>query len=179
MPIIGAILGAVMLGLMYWIMWGGGLSYINAMLDSRQERRRREESAQRRLESQREAKRAPLRSIGDPREAATALMIAAARVRGEVTPEQLEAMREQMRTVLGFGDDLEHRLSYCRFAAEGTEAPEAAIDEVAPLLRTALDPAEREELRAMLERVTALHGGPTDRQERFVALALRRVSEAP
>lgn len=178
MPIIGALLGAVALGLVYWIMFGGGLSYIDALLSTRQERKRREENARRRVESDLDATKAPLRSIADPREAATVLMLALARSRGEITPEQIAVVTDRMGTVLGFGDDLDHRLGYCRFAAEKLAAPEAAIDEVAPLLRGALDPHEKEELRAMLDQVAALHGGPTDRQERFVGTLMRRVGEA-
>ncbi|TDR94785.1 TerB family tellurite resistance protein [Enterovirga rhinocerotis] len=178
MPIVGAIFGAIVMGLIYWIMWGGGLAYIDAALNSRQERKRREQNAMRRIESDREAAKAPLRSITDPREAATALMLAVARSRGEITPEQTTAITGQMRERLGFDGDVDHRLSYCRFAAEKLAAPEAAIDEVAPLLRGALDPHEKEELRAMLEQVSALHGGPTDRQERFVGTLMRRINEA-
>lgn len=177
MPVLGAILGAIVMGLVYWIMWGGGLAYIDALLNARQERKRREEGARRRIETEKHAAHAPLRALGDAREAATALMLAAARTRGEITPEQRGAVSEQMRDVLGFGADLDDRLSYCRFAVERAETPETVIEEVGPLLREALDPHERDELRAMLERVTALHGGATDSQERFVAKAMRRVTE--
>ena len=40
MPIAGAILGAVLTGLFYWLMWGGGLNYIDARLQQSRERKR-------------------------------------------------------------------------------------------------------------------------------------------
>lgn len=178
MPIIGAIFGAVMLGLVYWIMFGGGLAYIGAMLDSRDARKRHEKNARRRVEVQKEAAKAPMRSLTDPREAAIVLMLAAAQCRGEVTPEQEGAIKDQMGRVLEITDDLDGRLSFCRFAADRAENPEATIDEVVPPLRKALEPSEREDVRSMLEAVTAIHGGPTDRQEKFVALAMRRLTAA-
>lgn len=178
MPIVGALFGAIMLGLVYWIMFGGGLSYIGAMLDGRDERKRREKSAQRRIEVAKEAATAPMRSLTDPREAATALMVAAAMCRGDLTPEQEAAIKDQMGRVLEITEDVGNRLSFCRFAAERAESPEATIDEVVPALRAALEPAEREDVRAMLEAVTAVHGGPTERQEKFVALAMRRLTAA-
>lgn len=177
MPVIGAIFGAIVMGLIYWLMWGGGMSYIDARLNQRRDRLRHEENVRRRVEGEQEAANAPLRSLTDPREAATVLMVAVAMTRGEITPEQIDAISDQMRDVLQFGGDLDHRLSFCRYAAQRTEAPETAIDELAPLLRKSLESAEQAELRRMLEYVTALHGGPTDRQERFVELAMRRVAE--
>ena len=177
MPVIGAIFGAIVMGLIYWVMWGGGLAYIDAMLSSREDRRRREANARRRIESGKEAAKAPLRTLTDPREAATVLMCAAARVRGEPTPEQDAVITEQMRDVLGFDTDLQTRLSYCRYAVEQAQTPETTIEELAPLLHKSLEPSEQAELRAMLERVVSLHGGPTERQQRFVDLAMRRVAE--
>ena len=177
MPVIGAIFGAIVMGLIYWVMWGGGLAYIDAMLNARQEKRRREENDRRRIETRRDAAHAPLRTLTDPREAATVLMCAAALTRGDVTPEQMAAVTEAMRTTLGFGADLDDRLAYCRYSAEQAQTPETTIDELAPLLHRSLEPDERNELRGMLERVVALHGGPTERQQRFVDLAMRRVAE--
>ena len=176
MPIIGAIFGAVMLGLVYWIMFGGGLAYIGAMLDSRDERKRHEKNARRRVEVQKEADKAPMRSLADPREGATVLMIAAALCRGELTPEQEAAIKDQMGRVLEITDDVDNRFGFCRFAAQKAETPEATIDEVVPVLRDALEPAEREDVRAMLEAVTSVHGGPTERQEKFVGVAMRRLT---
>ncbi len=171
MPIIAAIIGAVMTGLFYWFMFGGGMAYIDTRLRERDKRKQRAA-----LPAKQEA--APLRSLQDPREAAVILMIAVALARGVPTPEQLDVVRDQMRDVLGFAADLSGHFAYCRFAAEQAPSPEGTIDDLADLLRRSLNRDERIELGSMLERVAALHGGPTERQERFVSLVLRRVTEA-
>ena len=53
---------------------------------------------------------------------------------------------------------------------------EERVEKVQIGLTTDID--EKEELRTMLEQVSALHGGPTDRQERFVGTLMRRIREA-
>ena len=170
MPVVAAIVGAIMTGLLWWLMWGKGMEYIDSVLRDHQARKRRERV-------RKEIGTPPLKALKDPREAATALMIQAALARGVMTPEQEAAIQEQMRTVLAFGPELEDRFKYCKFAAEQAQTPEMAIEDVVELLRKSLEPAEREDLRRILERVVAVHGGPTERQENFVERAMRRLSE--
>lgn len=169
MPIIGAVIGAIMTGLLYWFIWGGGMDYVDAMLRDRKDKKRK-------AALRKETGTPALRALKDPREAATALMVGAALARGVPTPEQLTYIGDQLRGVFAFPDaEAATRLISCRHAAEQAPSPEAIVDDVAETLRETLDPHEREELRGMLEAVGALHGGPTERQERFVALAMRRL----
>lgn len=170
MPVVAAIIGAIMTGLLYWFMWGGGMEYIDKALRDRQDDKRR-------AAKRKEIGTPPLKALKDPREAATALMVQAALARGVMTPEQEAAIQEQMRTVLEFGPELEERFKYCKFAAEQAQSPEMAIEDVVELLRKSLEPAEREDLRRILERIVAIHGGPTERQENFVERTMRRLSE--
>ena len=107
MPIAGAILGAVLTGLFYWLMWGGGLNYIDARLQQSRDRKRDLERRAGALENQRMA---PLRSICDARDGAVLLMLLVASQRGVPTPEQLSAIEGEMRDVLGFGSELSGRL---------------------------------------------------------------------
>jgi hypothetical protein len=131
MPIIVAIVGAVVTGLFYWLIWGRGLDYIEhrwrASSDRRRETRRRGAALeQRRL--------APLRTVSDARDAAIVLMLTVARQRGVPTPEQIAVVERSMREVLGFAGDVTERLTAATFIADQVAPAEDAVDHLAPLL---------------------------------------------
>ncbi len=173
---VAAVFGAVLTGLLYWVLWGGGKDYIDARLTEAGRRRQDAKRAIRRAEAELVARSAPLRSIKDPREAAGILMLFAAKARGEPTPEQIEVIQTELRDVLGLEDDLPGRFAYMLHAADRAPTPEGAIQDLAPLLHDRLTPAERGELRLMLDRVCALHGGPTSAQDAFVERTMRAVT---
>jgi hypothetical protein len=175
MPIIGAIVGAVVTGLFYWLLWGGGLQYIDARLQQSRDRKRDAERRAAAIENQRMA---PLRSISDARDAAVLLMLLVAGERGVPTPEQLEAIGREMRDVLGFGAELDGRLAYAKFAAEQALSAQDAVDALVPLFRCTLSADERQDLFDMLRRVAEVHGGPIPLQERVIERVERRLSEA-
>lgn len=178
MPILAALLGAIMTGLVWWLMFGRGLEYIEHRLQERGAARRGQAALEGRREAERQRLLAPVRSVTDPREAAALLMLLVAQARGLPTPEQVAAIERQMVEVLGLAaEDARSRLAYLRHAAERAPSPEEAVDEAAPLLREALTRAERKDLHTMLERVAALHGGPSEAQERIIARTLRRLGE--
>jgi hypothetical protein len=172
MPVVGAVLGAILTGLFYWLMWGGGLQYIDARLQQSRERKRDQERRAAAIKNQRMA---PLRSIVDARDAAVLMMVLVARERGVPTPEQLAAIEREMREVLGCGPELEGRLAYAKFAAEQVLSAEDAVDALTPLFRGKLTAQEREELFGMLKRVAEIHGGPIVPQERVIERAERRL----
>jgi hypothetical protein len=174
MPIIGAIVGAIVTGLFYWLMWGGGLDYIDARLRQSRDRKRDAEGRAAAIEKQRMA---PLRSIADARDGACVLMVLVAAQRGVPTPEQNAAIEREMREVLGFGAELTGRIAYAKFAAEQALSAEDAVDSLAPLFRSKLAAEEREELFGMLRRVAEVHGGPIPAQERAIERAERRLRE--
>jgi hypothetical protein len=176
MPFVGAILGAILTGLFYWLVWGQGLEYIEARMRESRERKRDAERRATALESQRLA---PLRTLSDARDAAAALMVLVARQRGVPTPEQVAAIEHDMREVLGFNRELPERLALARFAAERAGVAEEAVDTLAPLFRAKLDSAERNDLLSMLRRVAELHGGPTELQEKLIERTERRLREMP
>ena len=60
MPVVAAVIGAIMTGLFYWLMWGGGLNYIDARIRQSSDRKR---DAQRRAATIERQRMAPLRSI--------------------------------------------------------------------------------------------------------------------
>jgi hypothetical protein len=111
MPLIGAIVGAIVTGLFYWLMWGGGMQYIDARMRQSRDRKREAEQRAAAIEKQRMA---PLRSIADARDAAAVLMVLVASQRGVPTPEQNAAIEREMREVLGFGAELDGRMAYAK-----------------------------------------------------------------
>lgn len=174
MPIIGAILSAVLTGLFYWVVFGNGKEAIMQWLDSRDEAKRQKDATDSAVRAREDVERAALRQLGDPREAATALMTAVAEARGEMTPEQAHEIKAQMRTVLGYTDDLDNLLALGRHAARTARTPEAVLDETLPLFRERLTESEQDELVAMLEAVAAMHGGATERQTLLINRARER-----
>jgi hypothetical protein len=175
MPVIAAIAGAVMTGLFYWLMWGGGLQYIDVRMQQSRDRNRDAERRAAAIENQRMA---PLRSIADARDGAAVLMVLVASQRGVPTPEQNAAIEREMREVLGFRAELNGRLAYARFAAEQALSAEDAVDALAPLFRSNLTGEEREELFGSLRRIAEVHGGPIAPQERVIERTERRLREA-
>ena len=174
MPVVAAVIGAIMTGLFYWLMWGGGLDYIDARIRQSSDRKR---DAQRRAAAIERQRMAPLRSIADARDAAAVLMVLVASQRGVPTPEQNAAIEREMREVLGFGAELTGRIAYAKFAAEQALSAEDAVDALAPLFRSNLTAGERKELFGMLRRVAEVHGGPIPAQERVIERAERRLRE--
>lgn len=170
MPVIAAVVGAVMTGLIYWFMYGNGMEQIDRYLGDRR-------NAKLRVKSEAAFKAAPLRAIKNPADAAGVLMQIVALVRGTPTPEQEAAIEHQMRTIIPVGDDLAARMAYIRHAAAQATDADTAIDHLAPLLREKLDASERDDLERMLEAVAVVHHGPTDRQERLIARAVRVLAE--
>jgi hypothetical protein len=78
-----------------------------------------------------------------------------------------------MGSVLEYGDDIEARLVVVSHAVNSAPGPQAAVDELRDLLRSNLGRAELNELFLMLRKVAALHGGPTDGQERIIGYVER------
>ncbi|GLS44125.1 hypothetical protein GCM10007884_21120 [Methylobacterium brachythecii] len=170
MPVIGAVVGTIMTGLLYWFMYGNGMQQIDRVLGDRRNHKLR-------LKSEANFKAAPIRSIKNPADAVGVLMQLVALARGTPTPEQEAAIEQQMRNVVEPDDDLATRLVFIRHAASQAADAETAIDQLAPLLREKLTPSERDDVEQMLEAVAVIHQGPTDRQERLIARTVRVLAE--
>ncbi len=168
MPVIAAIVGAVVTGLFYWIVWGNGGQVIEGLLSDRRNARRRAVAVD-------AAQRAPIRALTESRDGAVALMAAVIHERGEPTPEQIAAIKEEMRDVLGYGADLEARLIAAQHAVKAAATPENVVSDLRDLMQASLNKAEFNQLFLMLRKVAALHGGPTEGQERIIAFAERQL----
>jgi hypothetical protein len=170
MPVIMAILGAIFLGLFYWLMWGQGIEYIEHRWTAARKRRSDTETRAKALESQ---QMAPLRAIDDARDAAVMLMILMGRIRGILTPEQQSAIEEAMRRVLDLEGEVTARFLYAQYAAEQVKDFDKALEGLSPLLREKLGRSERADLFGMLETVAKVHGGPTHEQDKALGRVTR------
>lgn len=170
MPIIAAVFGALVAGLVYWIKYGNGIEHIdNAVRDWRGTRRR--------MASERQIRSAPLRSLRHPADAAGVLMEMVARLRGVPTPEQEAVITAQMRGIVEAGDDLDTRMVFVRHAAAQAPDTTLAIKILAPVLHDALSFSERDHFADMLRTVAEVHQGPTEAQERLIDEIIRAIAE--
>ena len=74
MPVILAVLGAMMSGLFMWVVWGNGMEVINHWIDQRAAKSKAEKDALAIADARDRASRAPLRALEDPREAVMVLL---------------------------------------------------------------------------------------------------------
>lgn len=171
MPILIAVVGAVTTGILYWFMYGRGMEHADHWLSDRR-------NTKRRLAARDEQQRAPLKAMTESREGAVALMLLVAKDRGEPTTEQIAAIKAEMLGLLEFGDQAEARLIVVRHAVDAVPSAQTAVDDLKDLLRKNLAKSELNELVIMLRKIAALHGGPTEGQERIIGYA-ERVLRAP
>lgn len=170
MPILAAVAGAVMTGLLYWFMYGNGMEQIDQLFRDRRNAKLRAKSAS-------QFRSAPIRSIKNPTDAAGVLMLLVALARGTPTPEQETEIAHQLRRITEPDDDLAARLVIIRHAVTQISDADTAIGHLAPLLRKQLDTSERDDLERMLEAVAVIHNGPIEAQERLIARIMRSLTE--
>lgn len=170
MPVVAAIVAALMTGRVYSFISGTGMEQLDRYLGDRR-------SAKLRARSEAVFRAAPLRAIRDPADAAGVLMMLVALARGTPTPEQEAAIEAEMRKVRHPDDDHAARMAYLRHAAAQALDAATAVDHLAPLLREKRDASERDELERMMEAVANVHGGPIEAQETLIARTVRVLAE--
>lgn len=161
MHILALIVTASISGLTYWLVWGNGMEHIDFMLG-------RHRNAKRRAMAIDQAQRAPLKAIEQPRDAATVLLVLVATRRGEMTGEQENLILEEMTSTLDYGDEVRESLAIAKHVAANAPSAEVAVSELRGVLRKNLARAQFNELFLMLRKVAALHGGPTDEQDKLI-----------
>lgn len=176
MPVIAAILGAIMSGLFMWVVWGNGMQVINHWLDGRAAKAKQAKDTKAILDARERAASAPLRAMTDPREAALVLLTKLAMLRGEITAEQNLALSKIASDRLGLSGKPDHHCALAAFAAKAARDENALVADVTPLFHTSLSLEERDDLFAMLNEIAALHGGATEAQESMIARVKSRLN---
>ena len=168
MPVIIALLGAIMSGLFMWMVWGNGMEVVNHWLDKRADQSKQARDAKAIAEARDRAARAPLRAIEDVREAALVLLCILTRARGEMTEEQRVLIAGLVRDRLMLEGKAENHISLAEFAVKNAPSLDSAVHDVTPLLFARLDDTQKSDLMAMLNEVASLHGGATDKQSEII-----------
>jgi uncharacterized tellurite resistance protein B-like protein len=176
MPVILALVGAFFSGVVMWLIWGNGLQVVHQWMDQSAERARHEKSAKAIAAARERASRAPLRAIEDPREAALVLLTKLAMQRGDITAEQNLALSKIAMDRLALDGKPEHHTTLAAFAARAAKDADAVVADLTPLFHIRLTAEEKDDLFAMMAEIAALHGGPTDAQERMIARTQSRLS---
>ncbi|WP_284176924.1 hypothetical protein [Rhabdaerophilum sp. SD176] len=176
MPVILAILGALFSGFMMWMVWGNGMQVLNAWIDARSARAKEKRDAQAIADARERAARAPLRAIQDPREAALVLLSKLAMLRGEITAEQNVLLSRFVTERFGFEGKPEHHTTLAAFAARGAGEADSVVADLTPILHVALETEALDDLFRMMQEVAALHGGPTEAQERMIERTKSRLN---
>jgi len=169
MPIFVMIAGTLVFWVVYWFVRMGGIDHF-----SEQSARRKEDA--RRIRARESEHTAPLRAIDDPRDAATILMLLIPRGR-DPTAGQIAIIEETMRTVFGFEEDLNERLTQARFIANRAHSFTQAAGIFADLFNKRLNAKERRELVGLVEEVAGIDG-PSAIQAADIDMLKREVGSA-
>jgi uncharacterized tellurite resistance protein B-like protein len=170
MPVVVLVASTLAFWLIYWFVRMGGV-------DQFRERSTRRKQEARRAQARELQQTAPLRAVDDPRDAATVLMLLIPRGR-DPTAQQIAAIEGTMRTVLGFGADVNERLTHARFIAGSAQNFAQAAGLFADLFNKRLTAEERRELVGMVEEVARIDG-PSAIQTSEIDVLKRRVGLAP
>jgi uncharacterized tellurite resistance protein B-like protein len=155
----------------YWFIRFGGIHHYRVKHQAEAAARKKAAHAAKLREDKRLA---PLRAIDDPRDAATILMLLAARDPQNPSSEQLEAIEHTLRTTFGFDHELTERMVQARFIARHAESFEEAADVFSALLLDRLTSGERLELVEMVRKVVRLDE-PTPSEPRPLVVLKRQM----
>jgi uncharacterized tellurite resistance protein B-like protein len=170
MPIVVLLASTLAFWVIYWFIRMGGVDHFV-------ERSARPKQDAQRAQARELERTAPLRAIDDPRDAATVLMLLIPRGR-DPTTQQIAAVEEAMRAVLGFDNDVNERLTHARFTASCAQNFAQAAGLFADLFNKRLTAEERHELVGMVEEIARIDG-PSAIQTAEIDVLKRRVGLAP
>jgi hypothetical protein len=170
MPIVLLVVSTLAFWTIYWFIRMGGIDHI------RERSARRKDEAQR-AEARKLAQTAPLRTVDDPRDAATILMLLIPRAR-DATPKQIAVIEEAMRGVFGFDHDLNERLTHARFIASRAQSFAQAAGLFADLFNQRLTDEERRQLVGLVQEIARIDG-PSTTQIADIEVLKQKVGLAP
>lgn len=138
------------------------------------------QAALRRFKYQRRAGQHPAESLDDPRLAASGMMAAVARLKGDLTADQMNQLRVECRAAFRVAQsEADDIAAYGRWLAAQSQDPDDAIRRLVPIVRDGADPEAHGDLVRMLERIAAVEGGaPNDLQKDAVARVRRLLNVA-
>ena len=135
-------------------------------------------AALRRFGYRRKAGQHPADSIDDPRLAAAGMMAAIAKMDGDLTADQMNALRVECRATFRVdqkeADDI---AAYGRWIAGQSQEPGEAIRRLTRIVRDAAEPDAHADLVRMLERIANVDGGaPSPMQDEAIASVRRALA---
>lgn len=107
----------------------------------------------RRKKLRKQAALSPLTAIDDPVVAAATLIAAIVSEQGPILPQRESVLRDVISQIAASQKKTDEAVVYAKWAAAQVDDTTITIDKLAPFLRERLDPAERNDLLGMLNRV--------------------------
>ncbi len=123
------------------------------------------------------ARKAGLRAVTDPREAAAIMMLEIARTRGTISDTQEAAIRTEMIEHFGFTDEeAQEWLTEAGWRAREAPAPHAAMARMSDVIvrSPGMGPKEFDDLCAMLENVAVADGRVTTDERDLIQIWRRK-----
>lgn len=137
-------------------------------------------AALRRYGYRRKAGQHPTESVDDPRLAAAAILAAVAKMDGDLTADQFNALRVECRASFrvdqGEADDM---AAYGRWLADQCKSPDDAIRRLAKIVRDRAPKEAHGDMIRMMERVASVQGGaPSSLQKDAIEMVKRTLVPA-
>ena len=134
-------------------------------------------SLARRFSWWRKTSRNPLDAVVDPREAATAMMVAVAQYDGNLTEREHVAIVSAISQTFGAtAKQSEELIAQARFLVKDVVDPSNCFNRLAPLMTKQLGPNERGELIEMLNKIANADGAPNDAVLHSIGQLQRRLT---
>lgn len=161
MPVIAAVLSALMGWLVYWLIRLDGIDAIAAQFSAAARARR----AQRNRDA--EAKVA-VRSVTEARDGALALLIKIGSVDHALLPGAKAIIDDTASTVFGYGEKLVDHQTFAEYVARNTPSFSVLFRELAALFNKQLSASEKQDLIGLLRKVAEAAGGMTPAREAMI-----------
>jgi len=113
-----------------------------------------------RAKFKRKATRSPLTTLDDPREAVAALMVAIAKVEGDLTDKQIKVMEALIKNRLDF-EGADELIAHARWLVQETAEPGVVVTRVQSFLSTQCTYDQKRDIIEILETVASING-PAD-----------------
>ena len=170
MPFIIAALGALLAAAFWWYRLREAGRAANEFMDFVQ----RLIGAHKRKQLRTKAESASLGAFTDPAAAATAMLIALAAPSGALDTPAEEAVKGEMRRVMGL-KDVDETFTFGRWLAGEVSGPDDVSLKFAKLWMSALSTSERFDLYGMASRVACANGEPDEARRQALARLKRRL----